>query len=118
MRNTLAAAAFVLLGLTINDALAESRAGEILEIKQSSSGGANPQRDATLIVRLDDFSGSDSQCNDPKEGHTALILTSDRARYEQMMQIALSALLSGRRIGAWFTIGAQGCSMYAISIQR
>jgi hypothetical protein len=116
MRHKLGAVALMLFGLTINNALAESRAGEILEIKQSSSGGTNPQRDATLIVRLDDFSGSDTQCS--KDDQTTLILTSDKARYEQMMQIALSALLSGRRIGTWFTIGAQGCSLYAISIQR
>ncbi len=116
MRCTLAAAAMILFGMSAGNSFAESHAGEILEIKQSSTGGANPHRDATLRVRLDDFSGSDMQCS--AQGETTLVLTSDKARFEQMMQIALSALLSGRRIGTWFTVSAQGCSLYAISILR
>ena len=94
---------------------AESGIGEILEIKQSSTGGENRDHDATLLARLDEFSRRDTQCS--SDGSSTMKLSADRAMYQQMMGIALAALMSGRRVRLWFHVTPVACDIYAIAIK-
>jgi hypothetical protein len=95
-------------------AWAEIRSGEIVGITQWSKGGTDPTRDAVLTLRLDDMTGFPCVSGDD----AVMTLSPDsRSMFDQMMEIALAALLHERRVRVYFN-NELGCGIYAIGISQ
>ena len=95
-------------------AWAVSRSGEIVDITQWSKGGTDPSRDAALTLRLDDMTGFPCV----SDGLAVMTLSPDsRSMFDQMMEIALAALLWERRVRVHFN-AEPGCGIYAIGISQ